>query len=1722
MCGFASRRVLARALYAAVLHWSERGDFVFGFNLLNSHGPNRRRPEEGNKASAARDNNIRVGQKRSASLGSKDSLTSASTVKVKATDEDDIPSYYASGEAATSSVTEVVARADADEPELRAGTRRYTPPRHEDFQNFPNSEEDVEDEAFINLLSSDDEMEAIHGRDTSTPPDRSGTSTWKTTLLPPHEDEIDSNNSHDADSSRSSRPVGAAAKIDRGGGRRPTTSRHARSTSSSRRPSVVLLETEGKMTTSTQRTDDLPNNHQDGGGRTSTLITTKTMNVLCMAVLFTILPCLVFILIMCVDTERISVKETEKLFGTVCPGFEAFTDSTQRFTFADQNTQTTTTKAEEAARHIICSDADGEPLCYALVNFQQGALVALVEDFLDEFGGDGADPDAIDTGMLFDRIDAYLDEGVGTGHGPAAPEMTPAEKEKMKKTFFGRKNPKGRQGAAAAKDQQAAQLVGSIRRSLDKMAAEGKKSGMRVEKSGVLRSEKSGVMHGGLLLPGDQQRGGSRHVNFASSNKTINQTLAPERMNASAASKNSKNSLQINPNIPPGAGGGQIFRITHDEDNERATEGHFGRGEEDEADPLAADDPLAEGEGESTRSLALLSGIDEDHASDGESFTSEIEELIDEAEELPIALALQQEFQGSSREATTPASSGRGTTTPRRDHRRAEGSATKTYGRNSTQEFLLLSASGDPATFPPDGLTPAARGGAHMTDLSAGARERGKANFRRIVRKLIAIQQGDFAQLSWRDVALHGRGALGESILHICLFLNTPAHRVLVHYLVVKLGHRVCWQREFQATTLREKKDDDPNDLEYRKGTEKDEQGHASPEDSGLYGSLHKGKRAGKRKRPPAQPRPEGEQLPGANPLVLAEGEKSGRGRPRIEEGAAEDNNEAQIPTRDLASGQDVGNVKKRAIAYVSAAYTVRAYRGETALHIAIMNDDLLSVELLIDHGADLTAQVTGSFFTGRLYSGALPLSCAAVHASTEMAVLLIARNANPLLGDVYGNTFLHIAVLHGREDHCRSFHEFFPDLFHRSMRSRNGSALTPLALSVCTGQASLFSVLLELDSEIVWSYGPMTCRKIPLLVLDSLLAKQVPNEANFEDFEEVDYNEHDGALVPGSVRTTAASQAVSAAKGQRIGGEDTLTASEDELEVSFSLFKKKKKKTTAAEQQQAGDAKNKVKDNFGGVAVTTAAKSLAPVKDYGGKGKQRDSVVETVLRFRKKPMLSALEILSTLRLSSLCGTPIIVELQMGKWDQYARKLNYAYLFVDLIILFLLVLSLSHVVPAAVSLFTLIGFAVLEISVQMHFRGWKKMIRSYPTSGLVAKFVFSALLTVGYVLELVGGDEENAYKVSTSTYLYAIASIIGMLKFMVYLRPFRLIGPFIVIIEKILVHDFLIFMVIYLVFTIGFLAYFIAVITHGGLTLAGGDNTALGSRGSGSTGQHLDFSNASNGTTAGTSSAAASALVQLQVDEGRGRRISDSNFPRIHPAPFDHLLGGGAPHEDLLGTSSTSDPTTPTPSAHPSLPTGPFEVWHFLFAASLGELSDQIHNAEWPITTLMLYECYVFLSALLAMPLLISMMSDTYSRIRVDARNEWVLERIKTILTVERSALANFLPLSKMRPKHQERTNDLVLSNGRRVENWVLLMQEFNDPYANAAGPVIAEDPITQQPITQPQTQQIQIQNGPDAFSSFNPAAMSMTMNRFTRASTTHVGGAPGAAAKSFRSHKLV
>ncbi|EQC27806.1 hypothetical protein SDRG_14390 [Saprolegnia diclina VS20] len=217
---------------------------------------------------------------------------------------------------------------------------------------------------------------------------------------------------------------------------------------------------------------------------------------------------------------------------------------------------------------------------------------------------------------------------------------------------------------------------------------------------------------------------------------------------------------------------------------------------------------------------------------------------------------------------------------------------------------------------------------------------------------------------------------------------------------------------------------------------------------------------------------------------------------------------------------------------YEDRGSAVSPYRGENALHIAIVHRNIDIVDWLVQRVPDLLdAETTGSFFAPGMpcYLGGTPLLFAlASHLLPAATIILAAAKKAPagspaaktsiMMSDGFGNNALHLAVVHDLPDvydfaikHAMALYpyacpvRFEPtsaapyDLpaflkqlygkdktaFSQFLSRPNGDFLSPLTMAAAMGKSTMFQHILSAQTTTAWMYGPVTAKMIPLRELE-------------------------------------------------------------------------------------------------------------------------------------------------------------------------------------------------------------------------------------------------------------------------------------------------------------------------------------------------------------------------------------------------------------------------------------------------------------------------------------------------------------------------------------------------------------------------------------------------------------------------------------------------------------
>ncbi|CAJ0597219.1 unnamed protein product [Cylicocyclus nassatus] len=214
-----------------------------------------------------------------------------------------------------------------------------------------------------------------------------------------------------------------------------------------------------------------------------------------------------------------------------------------------------------------------------------------------------------------------------------------------------------------------------------------------------------------------------------------------------------------------------------------------------------------------------------------------------------------------------------------------------------------------------------------------------------------------------------------------------------------------------------------------------------------------------------------------------------------------------------LLQGTDVHNklamkIMERFPKLINDIHLSEDFYGLSPLHQAVINQDCHMVYMLLKKGADVNTRCYGAFFcaedqkasrtdsleheyvelspktnyTGHMYFGEYPLSFAACMNHPDCYRLLIAFKANPNAQDTNGNTVLHMCVIHENMDMFRLALESGARL-----NIANKQNLTPLTLAAKLAKKEMFMEILELEGDSVWAYGGASSTAYPLAKIDTI-----------------------------------------------------------------------------------------------------------------------------------------------------------------------------------------------------------------------------------------------------------------------------------------------------------------------------------------------------------------------------------------------------------------------------------------------------------------------------------------------------------------------------------------------------------------------------------------------------------------------------------------------------------
>ncbi|TDH11694.1 hypothetical protein EPR50_G00063330 [Perca flavescens] len=181
----------------------------------------------------------------------------------------------------------------------------------------------------------------------------------------------------------------------------------------------------------------------------------------------------------------------------------------------------------------------------------------------------------------------------------------------------------------------------------------------------------------------------------------------------------------------------------------------------------------------------------------------------------------------------------------------------------------------------------------------------------------------------------------------------------------------------------------------------------------------------------------------------------------------------------------------------INEPMTSELFQGVTPLHIAVVNQNINLVHHLISRGGDVaTPRVTGLYFRkrigGLIYYGEHILSFAACAGNEDIISMVIDAGASTRGQDYRGNTALHILVLQPNKTiACQAIDLIMArdaelDQSVPLDMVPNNRGLTPFKLAAKEGNIVAFQHLVNKRRVVQWSLGPLTSNLYDLTEIDS------------------------------------------------------------------------------------------------------------------------------------------------------------------------------------------------------------------------------------------------------------------------------------------------------------------------------------------------------------------------------------------------------------------------------------------------------------------------------------------------------------------------------------------------------------------------------------------------------------------------------------------------------------
>ncbi|KAF1749111.1 hypothetical protein GCK72_025578 [Caenorhabditis remanei] len=457
----------------------------------------------------------------------------------------------------------------------------------------------------------------------------------------------------------------------------------------------------------------------------------------------------------------------------------------------------------------------------------------------------------------------------------------------------------------------------------------------------------------------------------------------------------------------------------------------------------------------------------------------------------------------------------------------------------------------------------------------------------------------------------------------------------------------------------------------------------------------------------------------------------------------------------------------------VNDIFLSEEYYGLSPLHQAIVNEDLEMVYFLCRKGADVHQRCYGSFFCaddqkasrtdslehewvdlvqntkyiGQMYWGEYPLSFAACTNQVDCFRLLRAMKADPNMPDTNGNTVLHLTVIHD-----------LPEMFMlavelgANLHVRNNLKLTPLALAARLAKKQIYDLILECDMDISWRYGPVVCKAYPLNDVDTI-------------------NESDGSLNPNSVIANV----VYGDKVEHLEFFDGLI--EEVLESKWQTFGKKQLFMSLAGYIYF-------------LAVFYLAFMTRDAHVLPNEQNEEDEIIEADYSNYTEVLSAGLSLREHLAIARLAERNVLPA-HCHLWD-YSGPSQQIRMISEVLCLFAVVVR---------------TFKDCIDAQRTGFSRWWNSIKAFPEKVL---HKFCQILVMCTVPLRVGCYLDDSFLVIENFIVIGIV-IMSTFHFLFYCRSLKFVGPFVLMVYKIIVRDMLRFLLIYSFFLMGFAQAFFVI-----------------------------------------------------------------------------------------------------------------------------------------------------------------------------------------------------------------------------------------------------------------------------------------------------------------------